>query len=225
MTTLTTREFDSRSALDSALGERLAGALAAPGASAVMLSGGTTPLAAYRKLAQRPLRHDDRLHVLFSDERYVPADSPASNYFQSRPLLDVLALPEESLLRVHTQLPLEQAAADYESQLAALLSSGVHIGLGLLGLGADGHTASLFSLQDIERGRGRYAIPVQRPDGMAAVSVTPELLATVKELLFVVAGPGKREAVRALRQQDISLPACRAVQACAEVELWVAPED
>jgi 6-phosphogluconolactonase len=221
MTTLTTRVFGSRTTLDAALAERLARALAAPGASAVMLSGGNTPLPAYRALAQQPLRHDDRLHVLFTDERYVPADSPASNYYQCKPLLDVLALPEEALLRVHTELPLDEAAARYERELTTLLSSGVRIGLGLLGLGADGHTASLFSAQDLERARGRYALPVQRPDGMAAVSVTPDLLATVREPVFVVAGADKAAAVHSLAQQDRALVAWRAVQGCADVELWV----
>ena len=106
MTTLTTRIFQARAELDAALAERLGRALSGPGATAVMLAGGTTPLPAYRTLAAAGLRHDDRLHVLFSDERYVPADSPASNYHQARALLDVLALPDESLLRVRTELPL-----------------------------------------------------------------------------------------------------------------------
>src|SRR5215472_10398408 len=123
MTTLTTRRFDTRGALDAALAERLGGAIAAPGASAIMLSGGTTPLPAYRALGSRALPHDERLHILFSDERYVPSDSEASNYHRARPLLDRLALPPQTLLRVRTELPLEQAAADYEQQLAALLSS------------------------------------------------------------------------------------------------------
>ena len=225
MTTLTTRTFSSRSALDTALAERLGRALSARGASAVMLAGGATPMAAYRTVARGPLVHDDRLHVLFSDERYVPADSSASNYHQSQALLDALALPPESLLRVRTDLPLDAAAADYDAALTTLLSSGVHIGLGLLGLGAEGHTASLFSLKDIERGRGRYAIPVQRPDGMSAVSVTPDLLATVREPVFVVAGPGKEDAVRSLLGQDKSLIAWRAVQGCTDVELWVSEAD
>jgi 6-phosphogluconolactonase len=224
MTPLTTRTFSSRAALDTALTERLARALTARGASAVMLAGGTTPMAAYRALAHQPLVHDDRLHVLFSDERYVPADSSASNYHQSRALLDALALPPESLLRVRTELPLDEAAAAYDAALTTLLSAGIHIGLGLLGLGANGHTASLFTPGDIERARGRYAIAVQRPDGMSAVSVTPELLATVREPVFVVAGGGKEDALRALLAQDTSLVAWRAVQGCADVELWYAPD-
>jgi len=221
VTTLTTRRFPSRAALDAALAQRLGQAISAKGASAIMLAGGTTPLPAYRALARGPLPHD-RLHILFSDDRYVPSDSDASNYHQSRPLLDALALPAAAVARVRTELPLDEAAADYERQLAALLNSGVRIGPGLLGLGADGHTASLFGAADLERARGHLAIAVHRPDGMSAVSVTPDFVSRVEELLFVVAGSGKGEALRALIAQDQNLIAWRAVQGCAQVELWVA---
>ncbi len=221
MTTLTTRRFPSRAALDAGLAQRLGQAISANGASAIMLSGGTTPLPAYRALARGPLPHD-RLHILFSDERYVPSDSDASNYHQSRPLLDALALPATAVARVRTELPLDEAARDYERQLAALLDSGVRVGLGLLGLGADGHTASLFGAADLERARGRLAIAVHRPDGMSAVSVTPDLLARVEEPVFVVAGSGKHDALQALTAQDRNLTAWRAVQGCPRVQLWFA---
>src|SRR6202049_4852935 len=115
MTTLITRRFSSRAALDAALAQRLGQAIAANGASAIMLSGGSTPLPAYRALARGPLPHDERLHILFSDERYVPSDSDASNYHQSRPLLDVLALPATAVARVRTELPLDEAGRDSES--------------------------------------------------------------------------------------------------------------
>ncbi len=118
-------------------------------------------------------------------------------------------------------LPLEQAALDYERQLRELLGRGARVGLGLLGLGADGHTASLFRPEDLDRGRGRLAIAVQRPDGMAGVSVTPEFLSQVGEPLFVVAGGGKFDAIRAFLREDASLVALQAVQGCPSVELWV----
>jgi 6-phosphogluconolactonase len=221
MPTLLTRRFASRAALDAALAQRLGQAISANGASAIMLSGGSTPLPAYRTLARNPLPHDDGLHVLFSDDRYVPPEADASNYHQARPLLDALALPAGSVVRVRTELPLAEAAADYERQLAALLNSGVRIGLGLLGLGADGHTASLFGAADLERARGHLAIGVQRPDGMSAVSVTPELLAHVQDPLFVVAGGGKHDALQALAAQDVKSTAWRAVHGCPAVQLWV----
>jgi len=221
MTELATRRFASRTALELALKERLAAAIAAPDAAALMLSGGTTPLPAYRALARPGVPHAAQLRILFSDERYVPADSPASNYHQTQPLLAALALPSAAVLRVRTELPLEDAARDYEAELAALLRSGGRIGLGLLGLGADGTTASLFGALDLERARGRLALAVQRPDGMAAVSVSPELLAQVAEPVFLVAGADKRDAVRRLLSKDPTLTAWRAVAGCARVELWV----
>jgi 6-phosphogluconolactonase len=222
MTELSLLRFASRAELQEALTERLTDALAARGPSAIMLAGGNTPMPAYHAAAARLRGHDDRLHVLFTDDRYVPADSPKSNYFESRVLLEALALPPESLLHVDTRLPLAAAAADYETRLSGLLSAGVSIGLGILGLGADGHTASLFSAADLARGRGRYALAVHRPDGMDGVSVTPDLLATVREPVFVAAGPDKAAAVQRLTEGDPTLIAWQAVQGCPRVDLWVA---
>jgi 6-phosphogluconolactonase len=221
MPTLTPRRFATRAALEAALTERLAAALGAPAGAALMLSGGTTPLPAYRALGARPPVHAPGLTLLFSDDRYVPADSPASNYHQSRPLLDALGLPPERVLRVRTELALAEAAADYEQRLDELIAGGARIGLGLLGLGAEGHTASLFSSVDLERARGHRAIAVQRPDGMSGISVTPELLAHVTEPVFLVAGAGKHAAVQALLARDPQLIAWRAVQGCERVELWM----
>ena len=222
MTTLTTRRFATRAELDAALADRLGRFLAdAPaGGESVMLSGGTTPLPAYRALGARKIIPGPGLRVLFSDDRYVPASSPASNYHQSQPLLEALALPAQRVLRVRTELPLQAAAADYAAQLATLQGSG-GVGLGLLGLGADGHTASLFGAADLERARGQLAIAVQRPDGMSGVSVTPRFLAQVRELTFVVAGAGKDDAIRRLMAQDPTLTAWAAVQECVAVTLWV----
>src|SRR2546428_12931311 len=113
MTTLTTRRFPSRAALDAALGQRLGQAIGAHGASAIMLSGGTTPLPAYRALARGPLPHD-RLHILFCADRYVPCDSDATNYHPAPPLLAAPALPPAAVAPGRTERPLEEAAADLE---------------------------------------------------------------------------------------------------------------
>jgi len=224
MTELVTRRFASAAELESALAARLARALTAPGAAvpAVMLSGGRTPLPAYRALAAPPhLARNAAVRILFSDDRYVPSDSPASNYHQAQPLLEALRLAPQAVLRVRTELAFEEAARDYERQLRSLLDAGGGIGLGLLGLGADGHTASLFGRADLERARGRLALAVQRPDGMSAVSVTPDLLAHVAEPVFVVAGADKREIVGRLLAADPELTAWRAVAGCPRVQLWV----
>jgi 6-phosphogluconolactonase len=220
------RRFAARSELDAALAGRLEQAIRAAairsggGPPVIMLSGGHTPLPAYREVARRAPPRGGPLTVVYSDDRYVPDDSEASNYRQTRPLLDALALPEDQVLRVRTELPLEEAARDYERRLRALLDSRASIGLALLGLGPDGHTASLFRPEQLQRAQGHLAVAVQRPDGMQGISVTPDFLANVAEPLFVVAGPGKHDAIAAFIRQDPDLIALRAVAGHSRVELW-----
>ncbi len=218
-----TRAFADRAALTEALASRLARVLAgadASGPRAVMLSGGGTPIPAYRLAAERSPTPAPGLVILYSDDRYVPSDCDASNYHQTRPLLDALAPAHPQVLRVRTELPLADAAADYDRALAQLARRAPRFELALLGLGADGHTASLFTAEDIDRARGRRAIAVHRPDGRDAVSVTPGVIEQASEIVFVVAGEAKRAAVAALLARSPALTAWRAVSGCRAIEVW-----
>jgi len=221
------RRFPTRSEFDTALADRLEQAIRATatqsgaGFPVIMLSGGHTPLPAYREVARRRPPHAERLTIIYSDDRYVPADSDASNYHATRPLLDALALPQEQVVRIRTELPLQDAARDFEQRLRTLLDSGARIGLALLGLGPDGHTASLFRPEHLRQSRGHLATAVERPDGMQGISVTPEFLAHVTEPLFAVAGGGKHDAIAAFVRQDPELIALRAVAGCPRAELWL----
>ena len=124
------------------------------------------------------------------------------------------------MLRVRTELALDAAVRDYEASLQRLCEARIRIGLGLLGLGADGHTASLFTPADLAASRDHLAIAVQRPDGRSAVSVTPDLLARIEEVLFVVAGADKASALARLLARDPQLTASCAVAHCATVQVW-----
>jgi 6-phosphogluconolactonase len=217
--TFTARRFAGRDELIAALADRLEHVLSGSG-GAVMLSGGNTPIPAYRAVAQRGLQPAAGLALFYSDDRYVPSTSEQSNYHQTLPLVQALALPQGRVLRVRTELPLADAAQDYERSLAALADRGARFGLGLLGLGDDGHTASLFGSGDLERATGRLAIAVHRPDGRDAVSVTPAVFARAEQILFVVAGADKRIALARLLARSADSVAWRAVSACASVEVW-----
>jgi len=216
------RPFETRMALNEALTERLAWEIenSGKGAMALMLAGGTTPLHSYQALGARRLTASGQLEVLFSDERYVPTASEASNFRATRPLLEALALPGERILRVRTELPLDRAVEDYERRLRALVKAGTPLRFGVLGLGADGHTASLFSEGDLKRSVGKFAVSVQRPDGRSAVSVTPQFLQHVNEIVFVVAGNDKRAALKAMMERKPESIAARAVANCPSVEIW-----
>jgi 6-phosphogluconolactonase len=216
---LTTRRFAGREELIAALAERLGRVLPTVG-GAVMLSGGSTPIPAYLAVARQGLKPAADLTLFYSDDRYVPSTSEGSNYQQTLPLLQALQLPEERALRVRTELPLPEAALDYERRLSALAAGRARMSLGLLGLGEDGHTASLFSSGDLERAAGRLAIAVHRPDGRDAVSVTPAVFARAEQILFVVAGSDKRAPLARLLARSPDSVAWRAVSACASVEVW-----
>lgn len=203
-------------------GELLRGALQAPsdGPFAVMVTGGTTPLELYRRLAAQPFPVHPLAHVAVSDERVVPLAAPESNYGHLRGLLDALALPEACRLYVHPDAGLEAAAARYDAELAAFRAAGGRVTLALLGLGADGHVASLFRAADVAAGAGRCAIPVQRPAPPARVSVTADLLRQAERVVFLVQGAAKREAVERLLYAPATIPAGLVFASHPAVEVW-----
>lgn len=219
---LTLRRFAEHAPLQAAVEERLQQVLtgSAGDQPAVMLAGGSTPIPAYLELARRGLIPAPGLVLLFSDDRYVPSDSDQSNFHQSRVLFTALGVGAAQVLRIRTELPLAEATLDSERRLAQLLTGGRRITLGLLGLGADGHTASLFSAADLGRAQGRLAISVHRPDGRDAVSVTPAVLERIDQLIFVVSGVDKQPALAALLRRDPQLIAWQAVRGCRAVEVW-----
>lgn len=190
---------------------------------AVILSGGRTPLSLFRRVARNPFPVSRNAYILFSDERHVPADAPESNYGHARPMFKALGLPEDRVLRVQTELPLDEAAAEYDRALRAFRDSGGLILAAFLGLGPDGHTCSLFTQADLDAAAGRYAIAVERPAPPHRVSVTPALLETAQHVIFAVAGNEKREIVRRLIAQPDSIVAGRAVAHCRHVHIWQAP--
>ncbi len=218
-----TRWFDSYEELAGDLVDFLAEAIEETtfGRRAIMLSGGETPLPAYRMLAERDVVTPDNVYVLLSDERFVPVTAPDSNYGNIAPMLHTLGFPDHRILRVHTDVPIEEAAQHYDGQLHDFLKTGGRVPIGLLGLGADGHTASLFTEEDLRSPEDRYAIAVTRPEKPDRVSVTPAFLSHVSSLIFLVSGPEKRPLLDRLLHDPGSTVAGQAVAAAKNVEVWI----
>jgi len=198
--------------------------MALPVPHAVLLPGGRTPRGAYQQIARNPCHVDGNTRILLSDERLVPLRSPQSNYGQLRPMLQALRIPAARILRVDTRPTPALAARHYDRDLRAFFERKGQITLGVLGLGADGHTASLFSLQDISRGRGAYAMAVRRMPGPDRVSVTADLLTRAARLVFIAAGAEKRLIVEHMRVEGATLPAGLAAAGVADVQVWFAED-
>lgn len=192
--------------------------LAVKGAPAVCLAGGSTPLLLYRALAEPPWRDRlpwDRVHWFWGDERFVRWEDPRSNYHMARAaLFDHVPVPPENIHPIATSGTLEEAAAGYEKILrqfygASQLSMGHPLfAATLLGVGTDGHTASLFPGSAALREDTRWvaAIPEAHPE--PRISLTIPALASSGEIAFLVSGASKRDIVARIRRGE-DLPAAR----------------
>lgn len=156
--------FETPAVLYAALAEALLAearnALAARGSFHLVLAGGNTPRPLYEKLAAAPFRDAldwSRIHLWFGDERCVPPDSPRSNYrMVEQVLLRHVPLPAENIHRMHGEAPPPVAADDYQRALLEQFGTRpAALDLVLLGVGDDGHTASLFPRTEVLRQRHR----------------------------------------------------------------------
>ena len=178
----------------------LADAAASTGGASLALAGGGTPAPVYRRLATLPGIPWERIEIFFGDERAVPPDHPASNYrMASETLLSLVPIRKERIHRMEGEQPdLDAAARGYEALLPAALD------LLLLGVGADGHTVSLFPHAPALAETDRRVVRVTGGEPLVQrLTVTPPVIQAAKSLLVLAAGGEKAEAVaRALEGPD-----------------------
>lgn len=200
--------------------EAAATAIRERGRFSIALAGGSTPEKTYGRLAQ-PNRATDwaRWWCFFGDERFVPADDPRSNSgMAKRALLDRVPLVAEQVFPIPTDRPTPaDSAADYAATLArafAILADGPppRFDLVLLGLGDDGHTASLFPGQPAlaeDRAWVTWSAPGVLPPPVERVTLTFPTLNAARAVLFLVAGANKAAPLREVLAGSPSCPAAR----------------
>lgn len=183
---------------------------------AVALAGGTTPRRLYELLASEDCRSKipwARLQFFWGDERMVPHDHPESNYRVAREaLLAHVPVPKQNIHPIPSETSPEQAALGYEQELRAHFGRwGVpRFDLVLLGLGADGHTASLFPGAAALTERQRLAVAhIRGVNQHARVTLTLPVLNHSRRVFFLVTGERKASALRAALESGGALPAQR----------------
>jgi 6-phosphogluconolactonase len=207
----------------------------------IALSGGSTPRGLYSRLATSPYIDQidwTRVFVCWGDERCVPPTDPQSNYrMASDTLLEQLAIPAGHVLRMRGEIEPEIAALEYERELRALLDTehgapriadGQRVDLVLLGLGTDGHTASLFPHgtavgEETLWVTAEFAPSVQ----MWRLTLTPPLLNAAADVLFLAAGADKAEAVRRVLEDSFNPPLlpAQSIQPIAGNVRWMLDSD
>jgi 6-phosphogluconolactonase len=206
------RVFDEVAALMRAAADEVAleveRAVSDSGRFAWALAGGSTPRDLYRLLASDPYRARlpwPAIHFFWGDERHVPPDHPDSNFRMAREaMLDSVPVPAENIHRVPAEEPdAARAAAEYESTLRAFfaLSPGEwpRFDLVQLGLGKEGHTASLFPGSPAVAERERLVVaPWVEAQETFRITLTPPVLNHARRVLFLVSGDEKAAALHAV---------------------------
>jgi|HubBroStandDraft_2_1064218.scaffolds.fasta_scaffold02214_6 6-phosphogluconolactonase len=203
----------SRAALEESL-SNLQNAIKQRGRGAIALSGGHTPEKMYSLWAATEKYRSEtdwnRVHLFWGDERYVPQDDPLSNYRMTRlSLLEHVPIPAANVHAVPTNLATPELAAEaYDQELRKFFgSSAPAFDVTLLGLGPEGHTASLFPDSPALEEKTRWVVPVH----VAAtppnrLTFTLPVLNSSRNTYFLVAGEGKRPILAALRAEPDSRP-------------------
>ena len=176
------------------------------------LAGGSTPKGLYALLAEEPFRSRipwEKVHFFFGDERHVPPDHDDNNYRMVwKTLLSKVPMPPWNVHRMATELDDAQAAADY---CESIIRSHFHLEPGelprfdlvLLGMGPDGHTASLFPGTDAVREKGRLAVaPFVAKFKSHRVTLTPPVFNNAAEVIFLVAGGDKAQTLKEVLEGD-----------------------
>jgi 6-phosphogluconolactonase len=171
-------------------------ALGDRGAFSVALSGGNTPRAAYELLAQEPRRNElswSDVFIYFGDERCVPPTDEQSNYrMAQKAFLDAVRIPPANVHRIQGEIDPSKAANEYASIIRTDLGDPPRLDLVLLGLGPDGHTASLFpgTPPDTDDGALARAVYAQS-QAMWRVTITPMVINAAHAVAFAVEGADK----------------------------------
>jgi len=165
---------------------------------AIALAGGNTPRGVYRLLARSTSIDPAKLELFWSDERAVPPQHEDSNQHMARQTwLDHVDIPAAHIHPMRGDAKdLEAAAREYEELLHAQLGAPPRFDLVLLGLGSDGHTASLFPGCAAIQETLRTVAVTQAPGGARRLTLTPPALVASRMVLFVVTGRGKAWALQ-----------------------------
>jgi 6-phosphogluconolactonase len=223
--------LDDAAALSERAAQWLTAACArADGSEAVALSGGETPRTLYRLLAAPPWRERmawTRVHWFWGDERFVAHDDPRSNFHMANEaMLSRAPVAPDHIHPVPTRsVTPERAATDYEAELRRVYGRDTFdparplFAAVLLGLGENGHTASLFPGSAALHERERWVVPVVGAAPEPRITLTYPALASSATTAFLVAGSAKRAILARLLSADSAIPAAQ-IEAVGSVHVF-----
>jgi 6-phosphogluconolactonase len=201
--------YENRQDLILALTEKLQEIVAEKGDIHLSLSGGSTPKEWFELLKHHAILIPwDKIHFWWGDERCVPPEDAESNYGEAKRILfDHVPVPSENIHRILGEIDPEAARMDYEEKIQGKLpqSNGIpRYDLIILGLGTDGHTASIFQDQlALFDSENICEVAIHPVSGQKRITLTGQVLNNAEEVIFLVAGESKKDIVEEIFQPKI----------------------
>lgn len=197
------------------------------GVFSVALSGGSTPKAIYELLCQPPYSLEiewDKIHLFWSDERSVPPTDNESNYHMAlKAGFSEMLIPPSHIHRMVAERDIEKNAELYEKKIVSILD-GRSFDLVMLGMGEDGHTASLFPSTAALQSQGRFVVANYIPQKNTwRMTLTFECINDAANIAFYVTGKNKAEMLHKVLYSEPTFP-CQFVGTPDHPALWIADE-
>ncbi len=178
------------------------------GSFSLVLSGGATPKGIYKMMAREPHFEWKKIHLFWGDERWVAPGHPESNYrMVKEALLDHATIPPENINPIRTEeIDPETAALFYEEDLKSFFKDEKQernrFDLILLGVGEDGHIASLFPNSKILKEEKRWVVPTTNPSDQKRLTFTLPLINQAKTIFFLASGKKKANLIKTIIKKD-----------------------
>lgn len=192
----------------------------------ISLSGGSTPKLLFKTLAQEPFKSEVRwenLHFWWGDDRMVEPNNPESNYGEVKKLLfDHISIPTENIHRIRGEENVEQELARFSQELTACVPN-LEFDWIILGMGNDGHTASLFPHQTDFDDQNVAVIAKHPETGQIRISKTAKLIEQAKRITYLVTGEAKAEILKEIQTalpENLPYPAAK-IQAKNGITEWI----
>lgn len=196
----------------------------------ISLSGGSTPKLLFKTLAQEPYQSQiqwQNLHFWWGDDRMVLPQDPESNYGEVQKLLfDHIQIPVDNIHRIRGEENVETELARFSQELTACVPNGEFDWI-ILGMGTDGHTASLFPHQT-DFNEPNLAVIAKHPEtGQIRISKTAKLIEQAKRITYLVTGSSKAEILKEIETtpaENLPYPAAR-IKAKNGITEWYLDKD
>lgn len=196
----------------------------------ISLSGGSTPKLLFKTLALPPFKDKiqwDNLHFWWGDERMVPMESEESNYGEvKRALFDHIQIPKQNIHFINGNIPTQEALDQFENDINQNVANHTFDWI-ILGMGDDGHTASLFPHQTDFEDNNLATIAKHPQSGQIRISKTAKLIEKAKRITFLITGDKKAEILQEIQShnsKELPYPAAR-IKAINGITEWYLDKD